>query len=59
MFLSLLENKKKDTLKVELELRSLKDKYNSSVDTWNKEKIEMQVNNENNFNELQTLRNLL
>jgi len=29
---------------VELELKSLKDKYNNSIDNWNKEKLEMQVN---------------
>jgi len=40
----LLESRKKDTLKVELELKTLKDKYNSSIDLWNKEKLEMQVN---------------
>jgi len=26
-----------------MELKTLKDKYNSSVDLWNKEKLEMQV----------------
>jgi len=40
----LLENKKKDTLRVEFELKTLKDKYNNSIDIWNKEKLEMQVN---------------
>ncbi|XP_029342174.1 golgin subfamily A member 6-like protein 22 [Acyrthosiphon pisum] len=38
----LLESRKKDTLKVELELKTLKDKYNNSIDLWNKEKLEMQ-----------------
>lgn len=44
LFFSLLETKKKDTLKIELELKTLKDKYNSSLDAWTKEKLEMQVN---------------
>ncbi|CAI6345943.1 unnamed protein product [Macrosiphum euphorbiae] len=38
----LLESRKKDILKVELELKTLKDKYNNSIDLWNKEKLEMQ-----------------
>ncbi|XP_060833456.1 golgin subfamily A member 6-like protein 22 isoform X1 [Rhopalosiphum padi] len=38
----LLESRKKDTLKVEVELKALKDKYNISNDLWNKEKLEMQ-----------------
>ncbi|XP_015367295.1 PREDICTED: spindle pole body component 110-like isoform X1 [Diuraphis noxia] len=38
----LLESRKKDTLKVELELKTLKEKYNHSIDLWNKEKLEMQ-----------------
>lgn len=40
----MLESRKKDTLKVEVELKALKDKYNISIDLWNKEKLEMQVN---------------
>lgn len=48
-FFSLLESKKKDSLKVELELKTLKEKYNNSIDIWNKQKLEMQVNYKHNM----------
>lgn len=49
IFSSLLENRKKDIVKVELELKTLKEKYNTSIDLWNKEKTEMQVSSKYNF----------
>lgn len=52
LFFSLLESKKKDLVKVEFELKSLKDKYNNSSDVWNKEKLEMQVNIPNNYDDV-------